>query len=141
MPAIPRYRRRTPAANSSRNIVPARITVVPRSGCSITSPQTRSDTGSSGSTRCPRSSSVPHRRARIDAANTTTASFAISEGWTVTGPSSNHRDEPYAETPMAGCSTRINIATVTSRIGTASRRQASIRMRDVTTSASTPTRA
>ena len=74
--------------------MPARITIVPRSGCMITSPHTTSVIGSNGIASCPRSSSLPNLRARTDAENTTIANLAISDGCTFTGPSSNQRDEP-----------------------------------------------
>jgi hypothetical protein len=122
--ATDRYRRRTPATNTIRNTDPARITVVPRSGCSMTRPQHRMPTGSSGTVRCPTSSSRPHLRARAAAANTTSASFANSEGWIVTGPSWNHLDDPYASIPAPGRRTTTSITSVPASSGVASRRHA-----------------
>ena len=80
-------------------------------------------------------------RASVAAPNTTRASFAISDGWTVTGPRRNQRDAPYASIPWVGISTRTSIAIVRIRKGPANRFHASYRMRDVTSSARTPTTA
>jgi hypothetical protein len=138
MPAIVRYRIRMPAMNRTRKTVPEMITVVPRSGCSITRPHTIAATGSSGIARWPRSSSLPHFLATTAAVNSTSVNLASSDGWTVTGPSRNQRDDPYASMPEAGCSTTTSMPSVRISSGSASRFQTSYRIRDVTTRPSTP---
>ena len=107
----------------------------------MTIPHTSAVTGSSGRAKCAGSSIRLHLRARTVAANTTSASFASSDGWIVTGPSEIHRDEPYASIPAVGWSTRASNTAVNPRRGTARRCHASYRIRDVTTSAAAPTTA
>ncbi len=70
------------------------ITVVPRSGCIITSPHTTTEIDKSGTASRRTSSTLVRFRARVAAANTISESFASSDGCTVTGPSRNHREEP-----------------------------------------------
>ena len=97
---------RAPATNSIIKTLPTITIVVPRSRWSMTIAATISTMGPSGNARWIQLSSLPSFCVSTVAANATSESFAISEGWSVNGPSPIHRDAPYTDEPAVGWSAR-----------------------------------
>jgi hypothetical protein len=83
-------------------------TVVPRSGCAITSPPTSTSAGTAGTSRCAVVCSVPSRgrlRSSTSASQSSRASLATSEGWNTKPPNPSQRVAPKRVTPTPGTST------------------------------------
>ena len=83
-------------------------------------------------------SSLPSFCVSTVAANATSESFAISDGWSVNGPRLIHRDAPYTDEPAVGWSATSSSATETISSGPDSRRHAAYRIRAVTSNTPIP---
>ena len=88
--------------------------VVPRSGSSITSAQTRTKPGTSGTNRCRARVSVPScclRASRSAAPQQNRRASRTPRAGAASGPRSIQRRAPYALTPMPGTSTATSDTT------------------------------
>jgi hypothetical protein len=92
----------------------ASVMVVPRSGCSITSPKIPMATGTTGTSRWRHWSSIVRLVISTCAPQSVKASLAISEGCTDSGPSRSHCCPPLILAP-AGLSTTTSSRTDTTR--------------------------
>ena len=94
-----------PANHSSARKISSRMDVVPRSSPAMTSSASTPVPGSSGTSMCRQSVSMPSfsLRASRSAPHTASASFASSDGWKVSGPPrSIHRVAPFTDLPTPG---------------------------------------
>src|SRR6266540_2369971 len=89
----PKYRSGSPSIHSNPSRISTKQTVVPRSGSSMTSPQTSTNAGTSGIRTWRTRLSVRRccLRASRSAPQSRIASFASSDGWTCSGPKSTQR--------------------------------------------------
>ncbi len=71
----------TPLTNSITNTIDARMIVVPRLGCSMSSAAKAPNTTSTGCRVTRQLSTLSNRRASRSATNSSTASLANSDGW------------------------------------------------------------
>jgi len=95
-------------------------TVMPRSGCRISSTKISRETGTTGESACFHRCSTLRRRASTCAPHRVSATLTPSDGCSESGPNTNHAREPPRSAPSQGMRTATSSTMPISSSGAAS---------------------